>query len=229
VITVIPLAGNSERFVKSGYLTPKPFLSLPDGRTIIETIVGTLDKNVDKIVTVAKADHKSMLHDSLESYPKWTFAAWTHSNTMGPLDSILYAEKFINYKEELLINFCDCWLPDDNGDQIAEFIESMHKRKLQAGVVCFPSNDPRFQRDPANKFAMSGIFWFKDGSRFVREALQYRDNPNVGPGHLAFMFHHWMISECGAFVTNNYVDLGIPESYEMYKALRSGKLVEIKK
>lgn len=227
MIAVIPLAGNSQRFIDAGYLTPKPFLSLPDGRTMIETIVDTLAPSVETIVTIVKKDSESELKSIMVKYAhQRLFCAPIVTPTRGPLDSILRAKRFLNSKQELLINFCDCWLPSDKGDQIAEFVEEMHKKKRESGVVVFPSNDPRFQREPTNTYAMSGIFWFRDASRFVKEAMQYKDNPSIGPGHLAFMFRQWAISQASAFVTNNYVDLGTPEAYEFYKAVHTRKIIE---
>lgn len=227
MIAVIPLAGNSQRFLDAGYLTPKPFLSLPNGRTMIETIVDTLAPSVETIVSIVKKDHESTLGNIMVKYAhQRLFGIPIVTPTRGPLDSILRAKHFINYKQELLINFCDCWLPNDEGDQIAEFVEEMHKKKRESGVVVFPSNDPRFQREPTNRFAMSGIFWFKDASRFVKEAMPYKDNPSIGPGHLAFMYRQWLISQAGAFVTNNYVDLGTAEAYEFYKTVNTRKIIE---
>lgn len=221
MIAVIPMAGNSQRFLDAGYLTPKPFLSLPNGNTMIEEIGSTLVPSCSDIFLIVKNDHANYIKDY--NVKRIEFIK---RKTIGPLDTLLAAKKFIDRNEELLINFCDCWLPNDEGDQIAEFVEEMHNKKREAGVVVFPSNDYRFQREPTGKYAMSGIFWFKDGRRFVKEAMQYRDNPSMGPGHLAFTFRQWMISQAGAFVTNNYVDLGVPEAYEFYKTVHSHKIIQ---
>lgn len=212
MILVIPMAGDGQRFVDAGYTQPKPLLPMPDGRTLIEHVVSSMP-HVDKVITVSKPTLP--LTAEMFSPFAW-YPVHVKRTTRGPLDTLHEARALLNSKEELLINYCDCFLPDN---QISEFVQEMRTRKRLAGVVCFPSSDFRFQREPSNKFAMSGIFWFQRASDFVKMSNGYRDDPNMSPGHLAFAIRFMGLNMASAFVVDNYVDLGVPETYKLYQAL----------
>lgn len=209
---IIPLAGNGQRFIDAGYAMPKPLLPMPDGRTLIEHVVSSLP-HVDLIITVSKP--------SLDLQPGlFKPYAWYPVNikreTRGPVDTLYEARSLLKNKSELLINYCDCFLPDN---QVSEFIEATRKTGKKAGVVCFPSHNPRFQMEPTGRFAMSGIFYFKHSEDFINNAIVYRDSPTLSPGHIAFGLRWMGLSQCAAWVTDNIVDLGVPEAYETYLRL----------
>lgn len=228
MIAVIPLAGESKRFVDAGYKTPKPFLSLSDGRMMIEKVLDTMPDEVQEIVLIARMEHNQLVHGIKLNHPRAvchkTFVSGRR--TLGPLDTLMLARKFINYDCELLINYCDCWVGKPTMDS---FIRESRESGKRASVVCFQSNDPRFHYEPSGKFAMSGIFWFKRGKEFVKHAMQWRDDPNTSPGHIAYNLPHWLgVQQCKTFVAEDYTDLGLPKTYELYKLMTSGKLIESK-
>ena len=47
---IVPMAGTGQRFVRSGYKTYKPFLKLPNNKTIIESIVSKFDIKTKKFL-----------------------------------------------------------------------------------------------------------------------------------------------------------------------------------
>lgn len=221
MIAVIPMAGNGQRFADAGYVQPKPLLPMPDGRTLIEHVVSSLPQ-VDLVITISK--HTLPLEPRMFAPYAW-YPIHVKRETSGPLDTILECKTFLRNNDELFINYCDCFLPDN---QANEFVKQMRERGRHAGVVCFPSHDPRFQRDPAGQFAMSGIFWFKHAKAFEENARRIaKANPgavgHISPGQIAFGARWLGLNMCAAFVTNNYVDLGIPDTYEAYQKLQGAK------
>lgn len=226
MIAVIPLAGESKRFVDAGYKTPKPFLSFSDGQMMIEKVLDTMPDEVKEIVLIARIEHSLAVHGIRLNHPKAVYQKLFLSGvkTKGPLDTILAARKFIFSNQEVLINYCDCWVGKPTMDA---FIKESRASGRQSSVVCFKSDDPRFHYEPLGRFAMSGIFWFKSGKKFVRESNLLRDDPNMSPGHIAYNIHHWLgVPQCETFVAEDYTDLGLPNTYELYKLMTSGKLVE---
>lgn len=219
MILVIPAAGDGQRFVDAGYTVPKPLLPMPDGRTLIENVVSSMP-HVDMVVTISKPT--LALTPEMFSPYAW-YPVHVKRDTAGPVDTLIEARALLRNDKELLIHYCDLWLPDD---QCAEFVQEMRERKRHAGVVCFPSRDERFQREPSGKFAMSGVFWFKKARTFVEMATGWKDGPDLSPGHLAFAVRWMGLNMCAAFVTNNIVDLGVPEAYRIYCALQKAKVVE---
>ena len=220
MIAVIPMAGEGQRFQDRGYGVPKPLLPMPDGRTLIEHVMESLPP-MDAIYTVTRLGfiHQFFAIDTI------LISVVIKRKTAGPLDTILEAKQYMRGDDELLINYCDCFLPDN---QCQEFVNEMRQRKRLAGVVCFPSHDERFQREPSGQFSMSGIYWFKSAREFVRQAKHYREDGRVSPGHIALSTMFYAGLNMGAaFITNNIVDLGTPEAYELYMALHKTKDDEI--
>ena len=215
MIIIIPCAGEGQRFKDAGYDVPKPLLPMPDGRTLIEHVASSLPM-CKQIITVSKPQ----LALSQEMFDTSSLPIHVKRKTRGPLDTLMEARSILRKDDELLINYCDCFLPDN---QCLEFVSEMRRRQRHAGVVCFPSHDARYQREPSGKFAMSGIFWFKSSKQFVDIAMQNRDNAELSPGHVAFSIRWLGLNICAAFVTNNIVDLGVPETYQMYLAMHKEK------
>lgn len=225
MIAVIPLAGESKRFADAGYKMPKPFLSFSDGQMMIEKVLDTMPDEVKEIVLIARIENSMLMHGIKLNHPRAIYNKTFISGrrTLGPLDTLMVARKFMNKDRELLINYCDCWVGKPTMDS---FIKESRASGKQASVVCFKSNDPRFHYEPSNTFAMSGIFWFKTGRKFIKEAMKYRDDPNTSPGHIAYTIPHWLgIQQCKTFVAEDYTDLGLPKTYELYKFMTSGKLM----
>lgn len=226
MIAIIPLAGESKRFVDAGYATPKPFLTFSDGNMMIEKVLDTIPDQTKEIVLVARMDTSILVHGIKLNHP----TAITNKvfisgrRTLGPLDTLMAARKFMNTDDELLINYCDCWVGKPT---MEAFIKTARESSKQAAVVCFKSNDPRFHYEPGGKFAMSGIFWFRRGKKFVREAMPWKDDPHTSPGHIAYNIPHWLgLKQCETFVAEDYTDLGMPQTYELYKLMTTTKLVE---
>jgi len=219
MIAVIPCAGEGGRFKAAGYNTPKPLLPMPDGRTLIEHVASSLPM-CKQLITVSKAEMAWDLSFAGQAFPMSWLPVHVKRKTRGPLDTLMEARSLLRVDDELLINYCDCFLPDD---QCSEFVNEMRSRQRHAGVVCFPSSDVRFQREPSGKFAMSGIFWFKSGRQFVQTAMRYRRNAEVSPAHVAFAIRWMGFNMCAAFITDNIVDLGVPETYLAYLAMHKEK------
>ena len=211
MIAIIPCAGDGQRFKDAGYDVPKPLLPMPDGRTLIEYVASSLSTS-KQIITISKSE----LELSQEMFDASWLPVHIKRKTHGPLDTRMEARSLLRVDDELLINYCDCFLPDNQCD---EFVNEMRSRNRHAGVVCFPSSDARFQREPSRQFAMSGIFWFKSARQFVTIAMRYRDRAEVSPGHVAFAIRWMGLNMCAAFVTDNIVDLGVPETYQAYLAM----------
>ena len=218
MIAIIPCAGDGQRFTDVGYDVPKSLLPMPDGRQLLDHILDSLPVELTSILIICKSGHEKMIAGNFRSNEDKLHLLPVKRKTRGPLDTLTEARLILRKDDELLINYCDCFLPDN---QCSEFVNEMRSRGRHAGVVCFPSHDERFQREPSDKFAMSGIFWFKSSKQFVDIAVQNKDNAELSPGHVAFAIRWMGLNMCAAFITNNIVDLGVPETYQMYLAMHN--------
>jgi hypothetical protein len=197
-----------------------PLTRLPDGRCLLQEVVAALP-HVDLVITIS---HPSLMigEQHFKSY------AWYPINIkrqpVGILDTLMEARRLIDNNQELIVNYPNCYLPND---QMVEFIHEMRKLDRWAGAVCFPSKSPLFLREPSNKFAMAGLFYFKQGKTFVRMVKGYRADKQIDVGHIALAVRGWLdISKSSAYVTDDIVYLKTPQMLEAYLQLQRAKSLE---
>lgn len=226
MIAVVPMAGESKRFVEAGYTVPKPFLPMADRRMMFEHVIDSLPDDTEEVNILVRKEHHGYISEYRPTRFVTRFLEMAGRKTLGPLDTILWSHSRLNKDTELIINYCDCFV---SREQMTLFVNKMRELKRYAGVVCFPSDDMRFQREPLGKFCMSGIFWFKSAKHFLHTAIPYRDDPHMSPGHIAYSMRWMGLPMCKTWVTDDYVDLGVPQSYELYKALKSAVVIPAEK
>ena len=214
MIALIPLVPSASN------ITVDPLLPMPDGRKLLEHVISALP-HVDLVCTIAHPD-LALTHGLFG--PRAWYPLNIKRKPIGILDTLMEARALINNDSELLINYGNCFLPDE---QAMEFISEMRAKDRWAGVVCFPSQAPIFQREPSGKFAMAGIFYFKQGKTFVRLVNGYRQDKNLDVGHIAFAVTGWLgLNKAAAFVTDNVVYLKTPQMVEAYLQLQRAKTLE---
>lgn len=213
-LTVIPCAGKGERFGLAGYATPKTLLPMPDGRTLIEWVIDY--SQVARLVTVAMREDEKALTTAIRNAHAWRPLTWSPiwlgSRPTGPLDSVLQAKRLMR-DEELIINYCDCFLYTGFGVFLNEMRNIPARR---AGLVGFENYNERFTGVPGvPKFKAGGIFWFRSGREFARVAahVEGRDD-QVGIPQVVYAFPRWAMFNG----THGYRDLGVPEDYQNFMA-----------
>lgn len=197
-----------------------PLAPMPSGKVLLEHVIGALP-HVDMVITIA---HPSQMISQEMINPYAWYPVNIKRKPMGILDTLLEARALLNNNDELLINYSNCYLPDN---QMQEFIHEMRQKDRWSGVVCFNSNNPLFSREPANKFAMAGLIYFKHAKQFLKMAQGYKDDKFIDPGHLAFAVTGFLgLNKASAFVTDNIVYLKTQTMYEMYCRLQKAKASE---
>lgn len=207
MITVIPLAGRSQRFKDAGYKGHKALLTMPDGRPMLAHILDSTKPQY--LVTAVNLQDEEVMGELLAREADQRNIGQTmvvlDKQTRGPLDTILQASNKLENGGELLINYCDCWL-----DNIHYFLRRA-RMGHDAAVATFESNDKRYQYGNYNQ-AIGGIIWFKDGRAFLNKARELPLNDQTGAPQVAYALDN--VGEIN--VTGMYTDLGTPEDYEAY-------------
>lgn len=207
MLTIIPLAGRSQRFKDAGYKGHKALLPLADGRPMLAHVLDSY--SLGRVVAVIHYDSFIALNSPLskETTKRNIECAYVviEGLTSGPLDSILRASDYLEQGQELLINYCDCWLSN-----IHYFLRRA-RMGHDAAVATFDSTDKRYQYGRYNQ-AIGGIIWFKDSRAFLNKARELELNDKVGAPQVAYQFDN--AAEIN--VTGMYTDLGTPEDYEAH-------------
>ena len=182
---VIPMAGAGSRFNQAGYLKPKPFIDVA-GKPMIVRVLENLAYANARYILIARKEHieaEARLVREIERDFCATFIAIDHL-TEGTACSVLYARKYINNDDPLLIA---------NSDQIidlslADFIEDCSHRKLDGSILTFVDlyQDSKWsfarlgsdgtvtevqEKKVISAYATAGIYLYAHGRDFVDAAI----------------------------------------------------------
>jgi len=182
---VIPMAGEGSRFVKAGYATPKPFIDV-GGKSMIARVIDNLNYPNARYIIIAREEHlkkeQKLVRELKESY-NVNFVT-IDKLTEGTACTVLYARKYINNNDPLLIA---------NSDQIVEiqisnFIDDCLSKKLDGSILTFIDKfkDPKWsfakidnsgnvievkEKVVISDYATVGIYFYTRGKDFVDSAI----------------------------------------------------------
>jgi dTDP-glucose pyrophosphorylase len=182
---VIPMAGAGSRFAKAGYEKPKPFIDV-DGKPMIVRVLENLAYLDARYILIAKKEHMEKEAELVKQIEKEFNAVFIPIDklTEGTACTVLYARKYINNNEPLLIA---------NSDQIvdmkiADFIDDCSDKKLDGSILTFIDEfkDPKWsfakidennlvtevkEKVVISKYATVGIYLYSKGKDFVNATI----------------------------------------------------------
>jgi len=182
---VIPMAGQGSRFAKAGYEKPKPFIDV-DGKPMIVRVLENLSYPDARYILIARKEHMEQEEELVKQIEKEFNAVFIPIDklTEGTACTVLYARKYINNDEPLLIA---------NSDQIvdmkiADFIDDCSDKKLDGSILTFIDEfkDPKWsfakidknnlvtevkEKVVISKYATVGIYLFSKGKDFVNATI----------------------------------------------------------
>lgn len=204
MLSIMLAAGHGQRFRDAGYTTPKPLLPMHDGRPLLAWVRERLLPGRQCIVARA-ADRAALL-----PYISGMAAVWLDDSSDGPLASARAAESHIAPDGELLVTYCDTWLPGGVGP----FADAARRARAATAMIVFPSSDPRYgywdgrrvvEKQVISPWAVSGLFYFRHGRTCVE---RMRAHAAPGAGLPALMDAATFCYEASV------VDVGTPAEYE---------------
>ena len=178
---VIPMAGEGSRFSKAGYEKPKPFIDVA-GKPMIVRVLENLQYPDAKYILIARKEHMEREPELVRLIEKEFNAVFIAIDklTEGTACTVLYARKFINNQDPLLIA---------NSDQIvdinmADYIDDCKNRNLDGSILTFidEHKDPKWsfakidsnhlvtevkEKEVISKYATVGIYLYARGKDFV--------------------------------------------------------------
>ena len=182
---VIPMAGQGSRFAKAGYEKPKPFIDV-DGKPMIVRVLENLTYPNARYVLIARKEHMEKEAELVKQIEKDFNAIFIPIDelTEGTACTVLYARKYINNEEPLLIANSD-QIVDMN---IANFIDNCKDRNLDGSILTFIDHfkNPKWSFAALDKknlvrevkakvviseFATVGIYLYSKGKEFVDASI----------------------------------------------------------
>lgn len=233
---VIPMAGLGSRFAKAGYEKPKPFIDV-DGKPMIVRVLENLAYPDARYILIARKEHMEKEKELVEKIEKEFNAIFISIDklTEGTACTVLYARKYINNNEPLLIANSD-QIVDMN---IADFIDDSSERKLDGSILTFIDEfkDPKWsfakidgnnlvtevkEKVVISKFATVGIYLYSRGKDFVDSTIDMIiENERVNGEFYTCPTYNYAIKENAKIGIYNidYIQMhgiGTPEDLKIY-------------
>ena len=177
------MAGLGSRFETAGYTFPKPLIEVK-GKPMIQVIVENLNIKGKYIFVVQKKHYQKFnLGHLLKLISPNCEIVQIDGITDGAACTTLLAEKYIQNNKPLLIANSDQFIEWDSSETIYHFIN----KKVDCGILTFPSTHPKWSYAKTNKFgfvtrvaekkpisthATVGIYYWKKGSEYVKYTKQ---------------------------------------------------------
>ena len=236
---VIPMAGAGSRFAKAGYEKPKPFIDVA-GKPMIVRVLENLDYPEARYILIARKEHMEKEAELVKEIEDEFNAVFIPIDklTEGTACTVLYARKYINNDEALLIANSD-QIVDMN---IGDFIDDCKNRYLDGSILTFVDKrkDPKWSFATLNEtdlvvevkekvviseYATVGIYLYSHGKDFVNAAIDMIiENDRVNNEFYTCPTYNYAIKE-GLKIGIYNIDfeqmhgIGTPEDLEKYLSL----------
>lgn len=184
---LIPMAGLGSRFSNAGFVKPKPFIDVL-GLPMIERVMENINLSDSRFILIGQKKHfiqeKEIVEQIKFRYPNTEFIG-IDKLTEGTVCTLLYAKKYIDNEEPLLIA---------NSDQIVDFtitsfVEDCFLRKLDGSILTFNDTEknPKWsfvkinsiglvsevkEKEAISNDATVGIYLYRFGKDFVTASIQ---------------------------------------------------------
>jgi HAD superfamily hydrolase (TIGR01509 family) len=228
---LIPMAGEGSRFHQAGYTFPKPMIDV-NGKPMIQIVTDNLGFEANYIYVVRQEHYDNFhLKNFLNLITPNCKIITINELTEGAACTTLLAENYINNNNPLIIA---------NSDQFVEwnpvdFYYKMIETKVDAGIVTFHSNHPKWsfvklndlgyvievaEKNPISDLATSGIYYYRKGSEYVKYAKQMIEkNIRINNEYYVAPVFNEFIQDNKKIKTYNVEKmwgLGTPEDLEYY-------------
>ncbi len=228
---VVPMAGESSRFLQKGYI-PKPFLPLIDGKSIIETIedhISFLAKKSNTSVNISillkdefikNSVYRSMLSNLKSKLYK------VQTPNLGPLATV--SQMLDNFQEDDQLIIYDC-------DQLSIFSLNYLCNKERGVVLTHKHNSPELsyigrdgfgainrivEKEVISEEASCGVYYFPSVGIFKKAALyDFAKNNSLNNEFRIANLYNYLIKSginVDSYKCGGYFNLGTPADYEWF-------------
>ena len=186
---VIPMAGRGQRWKDAGFIFPKPLVEVKNV-PMIQLVIDNLNLEGNYIFICLKEHlEKYALGVLLKNIKPNCNIVSLENLTEGAASSVLYAKKFIDNDNPIIIANCDQWLDWSPSD----FVKFIDRKEPDGVIVTYTSRHPKnsfvrldnngkiievAEKKPISNIANAGIFYYKSGKEFV-EAMENMIRKNI--------------------------------------------------
>lgn len=234
---VVPMAGLGSRFRNVGIEIPKPLIMV-ENKHIVEHAIDSLGIEGQYIFITRKYENKEYndkLTQILKDLVPDSIEIQIDREQYGAADACLYAEKYIDNNEPLIITNCDQLLRWDPQD----FLDDINSNDPDGAISIFKSNDSKnsfaiiedgsvtelAEKQVISDNALMGIHYWRHGKDFVSSAKKLlTEYKTIGLKECYISNTYNYLIESGMYIMpfymkkNSFIPLGTPEDVSVYQA-----------
>lgn len=182
---IMPMAGEGSRFLKNGWITPKPLIMLNGQPLFKHAISSVTDNEIPmKYSFIVRQEHidKYDIDKQIYSLLPEANVFSVEKTTRGAVETCLIAEPMINDEDGIIIMDCDLeFRSKDFMKNIREMLSVPVTKAKGGALVSFKSNEPRYsyasidekgnvtrtaEKEVISNHALCGAYFFSLGKRF---------------------------------------------------------------
>lgn len=235
----MPMAGEGSRFLKEGWITPKPLIELK-GMPLFKRAIGSvhIDALPMKYSFIVRQEHidKYEIDKGIKSFLPEAEVFSVKQTTRGAVETCLIAENAIDDADGVIVMDCDLEFRSKEFLKIIHEILSTSVAESEGGaLVSFESDQPRYsyaelgedgyvvrtaEKEVISNHALCGAYFFSTGKRFKEIAHKLLDEPEFKkPEYYVSLLYNYMLAE-GEKVRlapmEEYYSYGTPEELKRY-------------
>lgn len=233
---IMPMAGEGSRFLKEGYITPKPLIMVDNKPLFMHAVDSIKLDNISiKYSFIVRQEHidKYNIDAQIKEYVPFANIFAVQQTTHGAVETCLIAESVIADDDAVIVMDCDLRFTSKQFNEI--IVTSLEQNHIGGAVVSFNSNLPKYsyaeiddngnvirtaEKEVISNNALCGAYFFGTGKLFktVAHNLLLEANFNKPEYYVSLLYNY--ILKMGKKVQlaslDDYYSYGTPDELKQY-------------
>ena len=236
---IMPMAGEGSRFLKEGWITPKPLIELK-GIPLFKRAIGSVavEGAPMKYSFIVRKEHIDKYHidEQIKAILPEANVFFVEKTTRGAVETCLMAESEIDETDGIVVMDCDL---EFRSKGYTEGIKSILQQPVQQAnggiLVSFESTEPRYsyaevdegmivkrtaEKEVISNHALCGAYFFSTGIGFINAAHRLLNEPMfTKPEFYVSLLYNYLLAngETVKLATmEDYRSYGTPEELKRY-------------
>lgn len=236
---IMPMAGEGSRFLKEGWMTPKPLILL-HGMPLFKRAIGSVhaDGIQMKYSFIVRQNHidEYGIDKGIQSFLPEAKVFSVQQTTRGAVETCLMAESAIDDNDAIVVMDCDLEFRSKRFIELIKAALATSGEEAEGGaLVSFESDSPKYsyaeidennvvlrtaEKEVISDHALCGAYFFSSGKRFKEVAHQLMNEQNFAkPEYYVSLLYNYLIT-AGEKVylapMEEYYSYGTPEELKRY-------------
>lgn len=236
---IMPMAGEGSRFLKEGWVTPKPLIEL-NGRPLFMHAIGSvqIEDAPLKYSFIVRQEHIETygIDEGIHSILPDARIFSVLKTTRGAVETCLMAESAICDDDGIIVMDCDLEFRSPGFNTVIKENLSKLANQVNGGaLVSFESSDPRYsyaaigedglvirtaEKEVISNHALCGAYFFSSGKRFKEIAHKLLDEPEFKkPEYYVSLLYNYLLADgedVHLSTMEEYYSYGTPEELKRY-------------